>query len=370
MREKVNSASRGIKAKATVLAVVSAALLYVTPYSNAQRPTASAENEMKTNLPGVTTKAAPPDGFKPLTASDEELAKFGFPPRPSQTALPKVYATWAKAVQAAKNHIVPELQKTNISHHPHESKGKGAIDGSFYSSNWSGEVATTSAYNWYSPNAFYYVYSEFEVPLAQQAFGACTGDWDYDLAWVGIDGYSGYGYNDVLQSGIEADAYCYNYYGSYYRNTFYSAWFEWVPDYLVRIPNFPIAPADEVFVEVWSTSPTQGHAYIVNYSTNSYVVVSFNAPYGTYLTGNSAEWIVERPFVNGYLSTLTNYVTDYFSDAYAVDFSYRSYEPGYSTEVDMLDSCGYFISYPVLLGDDAIRFQDANSARFFNPSCH
>jgi hypothetical protein len=365
MREKVYNVSRSMKVKATVSAVVAAALLTVTPYSNAQRaPIVSekvAQNEIKTNLPEVTTKVGPPDTFNPLTASDEDLAKFGFPPKPKKDAAPKAFASWAKAVQAPQHRIVPQLEHTEIHHGPANGVKAGPSNGFSYSYNWSGFADFNSSTSWWSNNAMYFVYAEFEVPVAQQAFGACNGYWDYGSSWVGIDDGP-----DVLQAGIEYDALCYYFFGSPVRSQFYSPWFEWYPNGSYRINNLPIAPGDEIFVEVWSTSPTYGHAYLLNYSTNSSVSVDFYAPYGTSLIGNVAEWVVERPEVGGSLATLTNYVTDYFSDAGAYDFSYNFYEPGSAGawQFDMLDNSGYVISYPTLLGPDSIRFQDANSARY------
>ena len=65
---------------------------------------------------------------------------------------------------------------------------------------------------------------------------------------------------------------------------------------------------DEMFVEVWDTSPTVGHAYLVNFTTQQSVSFTFDAPAGTQLVGNSAEWIVERPGISSGLAPLTNYV--------------------------------------------------------------
>jgi hypothetical protein len=49
-------------------------------------------------------------------------------------------------------------------------------------------VNTTGATNPGSANPFYYAYAEFTVPVAEQAFGGCTGAWDYSSSWVAIDG--------------------------------------------------------------------------------------------------------------------------------------------------------------------------------------
>ena len=53
-------------------------------------------NEHALNIGGATTIEAPPAGFDPISASDEDLAYHGFPPRPNQNTEPKAFATWAK----------------------------------------------------------------------------------------------------------------------------------------------------------------------------------------------------------------------------------------------------------------------------------
>jgi hypothetical protein len=119
------------------------------------------------------------------------------------------------------------------------------------SSNWSGDAV----YNPANPFAVEAIIGEFVVPTAHQAFGACTGAWDYSSQWPGIDGY---GSSDVLQAGVEVDAYCS---GGTTTTGFYSAWIEWYPNASTRVSSPAIHPGDLVFVEVWNTSPTQGYAY-------------------------------------------------------------------------------------------------------------
>jgi Peptidase A4 family len=271
-------------------------------------------NEHTLNLPGATTIDAPPAGFDPLTASDQDLAYHGFPPRPNQTTDSKVYAQWAKAMKASKTRLMPSLEQTTIFHgqsKPGKVANPTAIDSSVstpagsvknlsYSTNWSGHVDFSGAAS-YGSSSYYFIVNDMIVPVAQHAFaGSCTPNgWDWGSEWNGIDGW---GSNDVLQAGVEFDSYCV---ASSFA-TFYSAWYEWYPYGEVRISNFPVTPGDDIFVEVWHTSPTQGYAYLVNQTNNQAVEVGFTAPSGTSLVGNSAEWVVERPFVDGSFTTLTN----------------------------------------------------------------
>lgn len=318
-------------------------------------------NELPTNIPGATTIVAPPEWFNPLEATDQELEYYGYPPRPDQFQQPKAFATWKKAMMASKKRIAPVLEVTNNVAGPVKVKAGSAAPSSgsaALSYNWSGYVNTNGATS-YGSSSFYYILGDYVVPVARQAYSKCVPTWDYAVTWVGIDGW---GSGDVLQAGSEADAYCFL--GA--TSTYYSAWYEWFPYGWTRITSLSIVPGDDLFVEVWSTSSTAGHAYLVNYNTDQYVIINFSAPPGTHLVGNSAEWIVERPSVGGSLATLTNYISDYFSDSYAYNFGYSGVDPGSATSfpVTMLDNSGNPISYPTPLGVNAIWMQDEGSARY------
>jgi hypothetical protein len=262
---------------------------------------------------------------------------------------------------ASKTRIVPHLEQTSIFHGPAAlPKRANAASGeteSANSYNWSGYVSLSGATK-YGKTSYYYLISDFVVPVARQAFGACTGSWDYGSTWVGIDGWAS---SDVLQAGVEFDAYC----SGLTTYTYYSPWYEWFPLGEVRITNLAIAPGDDYFVEVWNTTSTQGYAYLVNYNTNTAVEVGFKAPSGTTLEGNSAEWITERPGVNGSLATLTNYISEPYWSATAYDFNGKKYTPGgtHGFGVTMLDNNGKPISYPTLFNSSTFLTQDEGSAR-------
>jgi hypothetical protein len=311
-------------------------------------------NEHALNLPGATTIDAPPAGFDPITASDEDLQYNGFPPRPNQNTQPKAYATWVKAIQASKTRVVPTLEQTTIFHGP-AKPGKavnptavegpaGKVSNTSYSYNWSGYVDFSGASS-YGSSSYYYLVNHMVVPQAEQAFGACTGGWDWGSEWNGIDGW---GSSDVLQAGVEFDAYC----SGGAKSAYYSAWYEWYPYGEVRISSLPVAPGDDIFVEVWHTSSTQGYAYIVNYSTGQYVEVGFNAYPGYALIGNSAEFVVERPGVGGALATLTDYTMIPFWDAYAYTEASAFYDIANGNPVDM-EVGTTVVSYPEYVGPEA-----------------
>ena len=310
-------------------------------------------NELPTNLPGIRTIAAPPEGFDALTATDADLAYYGFPPRPNDNS--GDYASWAKAITASQELVVPILQQTNIYHGPARKAPSlnATVLGSY---NWSGYVHTNSAKS-YGKSSYDFVYSDVTVPTAKQADGKCTGSWDYGSSWVGIDGFDN---DDVLQDGIEFDALCYK----GVKSAFYSAWFEWAPFAEVRIKNMPIKPGEEYFMEIWSSSSTVGHAFLVNITKKKAVLVVFDAPKGTKLTGNSAEWITERPELeDGELATLTNYDSQKYSDAHGETFSGKAIDPGDSKPIVMVDNKGKLISYPTLDSPTSFTMKDIGSAK-------
>jgi len=351
-----------------VSSALAAVLVLAAPLAGIAQNTRHLQpNEHALNLPGATTIEAPPADFDPVAASDEELAYYGFPPRPNQFTQAKAYATWFKAMRASKVRIVPQLEQTAIFHgplKPAKVADPTAVESNpllstqarntSYSSNWSGYVDFSGATS-YGSSSYYFLVNDFTVPVAQQAFGACTGGWDWGSAWNGIDGW---GSPDVLQAGIEFDAYC----SGSARSSYYSAWYEWYPYGEVRIGNLPIAPGDDLFVEVWHTSSTQGYAYLVNYNNNQSVEIGFTAYPGYPLVGNSAEWVVERPTVNGSLANLTNYIMDPLWDAYAYTESSAFFNVNEATPVDMEDNNGNVISYPEYLGLESFVMHDTGSA--------
>ena len=352
--------------KKMVLVLVSMAVLRWAPLAVAGQDVA---NEIPTNLPGVTTAIAPPEGFDPLSASDQELATYGFPPRPDPQAAPEAYASWARAMAASKKRLIPQLKVTNIFHGSNRRVPVQQLeDGSGNSSNWSGAVAYSGATSYNNTTSFYEVSTDYVVPVAEQAFGTCSLTSDYASAWVGIDGdgVSGGGSPkpDVLQAGVDFDASCSA--GSTFPS--YYAWYEWYPNASQKIQNLAVSPGDDVYVVVWDTSATSGHAYIVNINTNTATTLNFGPPAGTSLIGNCAEWIVERPSVNGGLATLTNYISDVFWASFAWTFNagfFPNYYPGSpgATLYTMLDNNSKPISFPTLLGTSGIWFYDEGSAR-------
>jgi hypothetical protein len=301
-----------------------------------------------------------------MSASD--LAAWGYPPQPDQNASPQAYAAWVQAMTAAQTRIFPTLARTNKAYGPSLASQNvdlsnstpvvaSAVNSALGSYNWSGYLNTNGA-------LFTSVFAQYVVPRAQQAPGACTGGWEYGSTWVGLDG-AGAGANDVLQAGTYADAYCLQPGGSSSSQTLannYSAWYEWYPANAVGITGLTIKPGDNIFVEAWSTSPTTGTIFLVNLNTQRYVSINLTAPAGVQFAGGSAEWITERPTVSGSLAPLASYTSQYISTAYATDNNGTIYTLGDSTPIVMVDQNMQPISYPTLLGKNAMQLVNTGSS--------
>ena len=292
-----------------------------------------------------------PAGFDAVHASDAQIAAFALPPRPDKAVAPDAYRKWERAMIARGKRVLAPLQETAIYHGPMLRPARSQVsDTTYTSSNWSGGVSTNALTNYNSNTSFYYILSDFVVPTATNA--TCDGGWDYSSTWDGIDGWNS---GDVLQAGTESDAYC----NGSTTSTYYSAWIEWFPYSESRISGFPVSPGDDIFLEVWNTNPTTGYAYLENISTGQVVEYQLTPPSGTSLVGNSAEFVVERPGVNGGLATLSAYGLDYQSSAAAVTFKGATLFPGAGKNsflVNMLDNNGNTISAPTALGRNALEY--------------
>ena len=313
---------------------------------------------------GVSVVPPPPPGFDPTKASADQNAAYAIPPAPNAERDPEAYAAWVKAVAPTAVRESPVLTKTNLFNGP--IRGKGAPSSSSNntisttSSNWSG----SSAVNIANPQNFEAVQSSHVVPTAHQAFGACTGGWDYSSQWPGIDGN---GSGDVLQGGTEADAYC----NGSTKSTLYSAWIEWYPFSETRVSSPAISPGDLLFVEVWNDSTTSGYAYFHDYSSNVTAEYHLTAPSGTTLKGNSVEWIVESPGVGGGLATLTNYIDvtlvggiawDYTASPVTYYYPWSTPSVGTLELITMLDNSNKAISTGYGKTAQTLIFEDYGSA--------
>ncbi len=309
-------------------------------------------------VPKIRTYALPPAGFDPLKATDKELLHHGFPTRPDAAAMPELRRDWERFYSQPLTYVLPtferhpdrqhgpclrENRKRHTAGNGKSGNGSGTshkeeISNDATSYNWSGVVCSTDT----TLRQFQWVYGQWTVPNVYAP--TSDGTTYYCAVWVGIDGD---GSNDVFQAGTQSDVSCVN--GSISRNTY--LWYEWYPNGEMGISSVPVSPGDVVTCLLCADSSTSGSVFITNLTSKVHTSFSFSAPSGTTLIGNCAEWVVERPSVNGSLSSLAEYGNVYFDGAYATAYGPNNVNqitayPNSGTLLDMINSAGTTLSNP------------------------
>jgi Peptidase A4 family len=314
---------------------------------------------ISTNIEGVRTFPAPPSSFEPLTASDQELAAYGFPPRPDQKADPDGYRVWARAMSIPQKRWYGELKPRKARSGPGIpapfASPKAAADATSFTAstansiNWSGVVNTLPLTKYNAKSSFSIMSAQFQIPWPQEAFGFCDNDTDHAAFWIGFDGWK---QNDVLQSGVDT------YSGCDGSGQGADAWIEWYPAPPITV--FDVAPGDDMYVVVSNSSATVGTIFIedeTHQQSGSFALIApvVNGKQVT-LHGNQAEYIVERPGGDGNtpngLYPLANYIWSFWDFAHATTFSGVKYYPGSTNtgtiQLSMTDDSGAVISVPHL----------------------
>ncbi|UOF92005.1 hypothetical protein LSG31_07150 [Fodinisporobacter ferrooxydans] len=248
---------------------------------------------------------APPATFNPLNAINDELKKYGFPEKPND---PKELSVWKDHMSHAK-HFIPPVLKTVVGT-THKTHVKSTSD--TYTPNWSGWVAT--------PNSGF-SFAKIAGDFYATDISSSTVD-SHVSSWVGLGGLNN---SKLIQAGVEGVATT-HWLSS--TTTAYYVWTEMLPDqpYEQQISSFPINSGDHLYVHIVygthqdSSGNTIGDAtfYIENLTQNNYTYYAtstLNATNDYY--GGTAEWIDERPTVNGSYSNLAKFGTDTWTNLYA-----------------------------------------------------
>lgn len=155
------------------------------------------------------------------------------------------------------------------------------------SSNWSGYAVTGTGIT--------SVDGTWTVPAVEASPSPA-----YSTTWVGIDGFSASD-TALIQAGTEQDAP-----GRYY------AW--WSTSYAEQPIAEPVAPGDVMWAHI---AQVAGSTWVISMGDTTRAW-GFSTTVGYYGPGQSAEWIVEAPAVNGQVATLAQFSTVTF-DLAAVD---------------------------------------------------
>jgi Peptidase A4 family len=271
------------------------------------------------DVPVVTGSVRPPLEGDVAELSTRELVARGYPPRPDPAKAPARYARWLRTVSRPSTVVSPRIvAHPELSHAP-DPAGQNTAEaipgtgqpGSEANANWS---TWCGAYVNKPTGQFYNISATWTVP-ASVPFGE---EFAAVVEWIGLDNFAG----DLYQAGT--GALCLDIAG-FWQITSYFMWMESLPWSWWVVPNFPVSPGDQLTVDIWVADPygttefkdpTEGNDGLTR-ADNSvwfYLVSSNGASFmGTYptapeslgglqstgFTGRTAEFIIERPQVNG-----------------------------------------------------------------------
>jgi hypothetical protein len=281
------------------------------------------------NAPVVTGALRPPLEGDPMALPNAELVARGYPPRPDPEKSPGQYSRWLKNVSRSLTMI-----DTRLVAHPdyNRSKGQEGPPGHAVTKgaapNLAGSKANINFYNWTGaylthPTAqFFSISAEWNTPLVFALQGGPA--FSAMVEWIGLDNNAG----DLYQSGTGSE--CYNI--LLWEITTYFMWMEMLPWSWWVVPNFPVSPGDRIIVDIWVANQFGDTIYqdvawggltpqdnsVWFYLTNASNGASFMGTYptaaqsqdgqsSTGFTGKTAEFILERPTINGSYTDLAFY---------------------------------------------------------------
>jgi hypothetical protein len=366
-------------ANVAVMAVAATLLLALSPLATAESDTAHAIRAsaatMPTNIPGIQAYAEPPKGFSPVTATDEELATYGFPQRPDKQAHPDQYAEWERAMKLARIPWNGKLKTVPGSERLMMPAGSSALPEAAepetgpkqIQTTYASGVIVTSGQKTYTKNSINDVIAEITVPTVEVPLDTtvtCTGQGYVAISAVGIDGFvfntgNGYGYDPQLEAGVYEQVACSG-------DLYYFAVVGWQGGYNVA---FNVNPGDVIYASAYTSGGSNSGVYLEDMTTSVHGAYSVTSPG---IVGHAANWVVERQCCSDNeplpLANTTNIA---FGWGIAYSESEKSFYPGSqatSTQVlNMTDDAGDQTIEQVLQGSAG--FQGQRSLWFDTTNC-
>ena len=233
-------------------------------------------------IDGVENKfPVPPDGFDPLTATNEQLSVYGFPVRPV-TRDTTAYASWLTLVEDYDSTPVPviEVMDRPMSGTMVASSNSTARAGALYSSNWSGYESNLGT----SSSTFY---TQVQADYTQPTINSISGTSNSNVIgyWVGLGGHNT---GSLVQAGTATTG----------LNDHW-AWYEYLSashlNPAIRITSLEINPGDRIHVYVsFQRSNDKFNYYIANNTTGKSASGIVEIDADEYFDGSTAEWVIER----------------------------------------------------------------------------
>jgi hypothetical protein len=263
---------------------------------------------------------APPEGFDPVHAGDDDLEQFGFPPRPDPQLQPAEYYLWTQLFTPPLTYIKATFTFT-VPYFLRSGSARAAEVATRHreSGNWSGGFITPR-----DGRMFTWLYGSWYVPAVTPPASAAAGSEYRSSTWIGLDGQRRYVHSSLPQIGTAQTAFA----GLPPQTP--TTWFQWwLRDQVTPIVTLPlpVSSTDLVRCLMIVLNDTQVLFTMLNVSTATlllpFIVDSPTDPQiGGQLkvSGATAEWIMERPtdYATGSFWGLPNYGTVRFVDSLAI----------------------------------------------------
>jgi hypothetical protein len=326
-------------------------------YNDPQRPDGDDDNAPDLHFD------FPPPNFNALTATADELCRYGLPQRPDPNRTPELYRAWTRLFQEPLTFEPPDLQFVEVfTQEPEIRQVLPDTSRIEKSQNWCGASIVP-----HGGNQFVSMYGEWTVPTPSlpppQEWGPNGPAGDYHCtAWIGLDGNRRYLNSSLPQVGTEqvlkVDA------AGQPQPPEYSAWFQWWARTQVHITRkvfkkIQVQAGLQVMAAIWVIDPRHVGVMFRTFAPFNQGTVLFrksppvwlrqvNGPTGRpTISGATAEWIVERPET----LTLNHPTLDLFPAYTPVTFDFcvagAARAPGPPTSEEILTGPRFFWMYEV-----------------------
>jgi hypothetical protein len=216
----------------------------------------------------LITFEPPPPGFDLLKASEAELLRHGFPPRPNDPRVLTRYQRIFRRINGKLKYVEPIVQSGLVSRSFErliDPLKPGLSPTTHVSNNWSGGIVFPP------PNqSFKCLQAEWVVPNVSPP----TQNFGYECAiWIGIDGFPS---GELCQTGIRCRVYTQG--TSIIREI--QPWYEWYPSGQVFFTGVQVSGGDLVTMLLRTSGPgaTTATGYIANLTTGATTSYGFTAP--------------------------------------------------------------------------------------------
>lgn len=225
----------------------------------------------------------PPDGFKPIDATDEQLDTYGFPPRPDKYNSEDEYTDWLELMSHYKSTPIPEVEQI-IGNDISADEGINTLSNKIKSWASRNGAGYTSSLN--NTGKFYsQVQGDFVQPAIVKTSGVCGNT--FMVGFGALQGSSSAAAGTLVGVGSD-QAYA-------FYECFYDHYLEGKKD-SVRLTSVPVNPGDKVHVYVaYQKSNNKFNYYIVNTTTGKYASSVVTYDDASYFSGEYASWFVGRP---------------------------------------------------------------------------